>query len=130
MAALNDREAEVYDRQIRLWGAEAQKRMKDSVVLVVGCNAINAELTKNIVLSGINVALCDSGVVTAQDLGANFFLTADDIGKQVWVRRNATHYALLPANTPAVSLPARSVAHVGTSRIIVSVSLGSVSVRL
>lgn len=43
-ASLTEREAEVYDRQIRLWGLEAQRRMKDSKVLVLGLGAANAEV--------------------------------------------------------------------------------------
>lgn len=83
MSAFTAREAEVYDRQIRLWGLEAQKRMKDSVVLVAGINGVNAEVVKNLVLSGIGVCLCDPALVTLADLGANFFLTQEDVGKPV-----------------------------------------------
>ncbi len=41
---LSDREAEVYDRQIRLWGVGAQRRMRDARVLVVGLTASAAEV--------------------------------------------------------------------------------------
>lgn len=35
---------EVYDRQIRLWGTEAQSRMQNSRVLFVGMRALQAEV--------------------------------------------------------------------------------------
>lgn len=35
---------EVYDRQIRLWGLEAQSRMQNSRVLFVGMRALQAEV--------------------------------------------------------------------------------------
>ncbi len=41
---LSDREAEVYDRQIRLWGVEAQRRMQSSKVLLCGLTASVAEV--------------------------------------------------------------------------------------
>jgi len=36
--------SEVYDRQIRLWGLEAQKRMQAARVLFVGLRALQAEV--------------------------------------------------------------------------------------
>jgi ubiquitin-like 1-activating enzyme E1 A len=41
-----EREAEVYDRQIRLWGVEAQRRMRDSRVLIHGMTAVAAEVRR------------------------------------------------------------------------------------
>ena len=38
------REAEVYDRQIRLWGVEAQRRMTSSRVLIAGMGGLNCEV--------------------------------------------------------------------------------------
>lgn len=46
-------ESAVYDRQIRLWGLEAQKRMQESKVLFVGFGALQAE-----VRDGIGVRHC------------------------------------------------------------------------
>lgn len=44
--AMNAREAQVYDRQIRLWGVEAQKRLRSSHVLISGLNGVNAEVRR------------------------------------------------------------------------------------
>ena len=41
---LTEKEAAIYDRQIRLWGVEAQKRMQNSRVLFCGFRATNAEV--------------------------------------------------------------------------------------
>lgn len=79
----SDKEAEIYDRQIRLWGVEAQRQLRASKVLVVNCGALAAEVVKNIVLAGINVVLLDDQVAVEQDLGANFFLREADIGCNV-----------------------------------------------
>ena len=77
-------EARLYDRQIRLWGVEAQNRMKNSKVLVVGLRGLHTEVCKNIVLSGIHTAhLLDPGMVTISDLSAGFFYTTEDVGKNV-----------------------------------------------
>ncbi len=52
MEKLSVQEAELYDRQIRLWGAEAQQRIRGSTVLIYGMNALGAEVSKNAVLAG------------------------------------------------------------------------------
>lgn len=69
-----------YDRQIRVWGAEAQQRIQTSRVLVVGLSGLNVEVVKNIVLAGMNVTIQDASVVRAEDLSFNFFISLDDVG--------------------------------------------------
>mmetsp|Transcript_56173 Transcript_56173/g.90944 ORF Transcript_56173/g.90944 Transcript_56173/m.90944 type:complete len:342 (+) Transcript_56173:3-1028(+) len=71
-----------YDRQIRLWGLAAQQRMSGAQVLVCGMRGLAAEVCKNIVLAGVgNVALMDSALVIEEDLGGQFFLGEEDVGK-------------------------------------------------
>ncbi|MCO5569322.1 hypothetical protein L7F22_023034 [Adiantum nelumboides] len=50
---LTEQEAAVYDRQIRVWGVEAQRRLSRGRVLVIGMYNVLAEVCKNIVLAGI-----------------------------------------------------------------------------
>lgn len=74
----------LYDRQIRLWGIDAQKRMASSRVLVYGITGLSAEVCKNIVLSGVgNVCIMDNGKVTPSLLGSNFFINEKQIGENV-----------------------------------------------
>lgn len=82
---LTDKEAEQYDRQIRLWGAEAQKRMRNSCMLIIGCNGLGAEIIKNIVLAGISIIIIDDQFVQENDLETQFFLTQSDIGQNVCI---------------------------------------------
>lgn len=51
--------SDVYDRQIRLWGAEAQKKMQEARVLYVHVTGTTAEVLKNLVLAGVSATLCD-----------------------------------------------------------------------
>jgi len=78
--ALGAKESALYDRQIRLWGVEAQNRMQKSKVFVLGFRGVHCEVVKNIVLAGINVVLYDRGNVTPDDLASNFFLRPEDVG--------------------------------------------------
>jgi ubiquitin-like 1-activating enzyme E1 A len=74
---LTGEEAAVYDRQIRLWGLDAQRRLAASAVLITGAaNCMLAqELAKNLVLSGI--ASLTLAPAAADTPGAGGFLGAD-----------------------------------------------------
>ncbi|CAN0097045.1 unnamed protein product, partial [Heterosigma akashiwo] len=77
----DEKENEIYDRQIRLWGLEAQKRMRSSKVFFAGINALSLEVCKNLVLAGVSVTLQDSRTVTAEDTASHFLFSEQDIGK-------------------------------------------------
>ena len=89
---VSSREAQVYDRQIRLWGLEAQKRMQASKILISGMRALNAEVCKNLVLAGFSCTIQDHCDVSVADTGAQFFLTAEDVGKNVSSTRGFRAY--------------------------------------
>ncbi|CEP06929.1 hypothetical protein [Parasitella parasitica] len=75
-------EAAIYDRQIRLWGLDAQQRIGKASILIAGMRALSNEICKNIALAGVaSITLLDHQTVTEFDLGAQFFLTEDNIGQ-------------------------------------------------
>jgi len=53
MGRLTADEAAVYDRQIRVWGAEAQGRLGAARVALWGCGPLAAEAAKNLALAGV-----------------------------------------------------------------------------
>lgn len=56
--------------------------------------ALANEVAKNLVLAGIgSLTIQDSEVVTEDDLGAQFFISEQDVGKNV--RRIQSHHAIL-----------------------------------
>ncbi|KAL4250553.1 ubiquitin-activating E1 family protein [Abortiporus biennis] len=80
---ITEDEAAVYDRQIRLWGLEAQQRMRNATILVVRLKGVATEAIKNIVLAGIGtLIIMDSENVSEEDLGAGFFFRDEDVGKK------------------------------------------------
>lgn len=75
--ATNDK----YDRQLRLWGANGQRALGDTCVVLVGGTAAGTETLKNLVLPGIgSFCVIDDALVTKEDVASNFFVTAP-IGK-------------------------------------------------
>lgn len=59
-------EAALYDRGIRLWGVNAQQKLRESRVLVLGFSVCGAEVCKNLVLAGINsLTIVDNSPKTA-----------------------------------------------------------------
>ncbi|PWN96142.1 hypothetical protein FA09DRAFT_346764 [Tilletiopsis washingtonensis] len=78
---VDEAEAALYDRQIRLWGLEAQNRMRRSHILLAGLGGVATEALKNIVLAGVGrVSLLDDAPVQPGDLEAGFFWREDDVG--------------------------------------------------
>ena len=77
-------EIALYDRQIRLWGAQAQERIRSAKILLVSLRALGTEIAKNLTLAGINsLTIIDDEAVTEEDLGAQYFVREEDIGKPV-----------------------------------------------
>ena len=72
-----------YDRQLRLWGANGQKALMEARVLLLGAGPAGTETLKNLVLPGIgSFTVVDGADVTISDLGNNFFLEEEQIGKK------------------------------------------------
>ncbi|KAJ9140146.1 hypothetical protein P3X46_030827 [Hevea brasiliensis] len=76
---LTEQETALYDRQIRVWGADAQRRLSKSHILVYGMKGTAAEFCKNIVLAGVgSLTLVDDGAVTEDALSSNFLILPDE----------------------------------------------------
>jgi ubiquitin-like 1-activating enzyme E1 A len=59
-------------------------RIRTANILLVSIKALANEIAKNLVLAGIgSLTLADHEVVTEQDLGAQFFISDADVGKNV-----------------------------------------------
>ncbi|KAI4387992.1 hypothetical protein MLD38_000371 [Melastoma candidum] len=69
---LTEEETALYDRQIRVWGADAQRRLSKASILVCG---ITGTLAENVVLAGVGcVTLVDDRSPTEDALSANFLV--------------------------------------------------------
>jgi ubiquitin-like 1-activating enzyme E1 A len=86
-------ESDVYDRQIRLWGAESQAKMKNSKVLYIHVTGTSTEVLKNMVLAGVAATLCDPRPMEAMDLAPHFFSPLKSAKK---VKYNSVAHAVQP----------------------------------
>ncbi|PSS07657.1 SUMO-activating enzyme subunit 1A like [Actinidia chinensis var. chinensis] len=76
---LTEQETALYDRQIRVWGADAQRRLSKAHILVSGLKGTVAEFCKNVVLAGVgSLTLIDDRPVTEEALSANFLIAPDE----------------------------------------------------
>ncbi|CAH9133237.1 unnamed protein product [Cuscuta epithymum] len=76
---LTEQETAIYDRQIRVWGVDAQRRLSKSHVFVSGLKGTVVEFCKNIVLAGVgSLTLNDDHMVTNDLLSANFLIPPDE----------------------------------------------------
>lgn len=71
-----------YDRQLRLWGDHGQAALEASQVCLINATAMGTEILKSLVLPGIGgFTIVDGKKVSEEDVGSNFFLEADSVGK-------------------------------------------------
>eukprot|EP00944_MAST-04C_sp_MAST-4C-sp1_P014587 g14587.t1 len=71
-----------YSRQIGAYGLETMGRLISLDVLIVGMRGVGIECAKNLCLAGPrSVTVCDPNKVYMRDLGSNFFLSKEDVGK-------------------------------------------------
>eukprot|EP01054_Gregarina_sp_Poly1_P010812 Gregarina_sp_Poly_1__10811@NODE_833_length_6080_cov_60_392483_g584_i1_p3_GENE_NODE_833_length_6080_cov_60_392483_g584_i1NODE_833_length_6080_cov_60_392483_g584_i1_p3_ORF_typecomplete_len285_score24_75ThiF/PF00899_21/3_2e10_NODE_833_length_6080_cov_60_392483_g584_i151345988 len=56
---LTEEEVKLYDRQIRLWGVEAQQRISQSRIVLFRLHNYHSEVGKNLAAAGFNLTLCD-----------------------------------------------------------------------
>ncbi|XP_015352138.1 SUMO-activating enzyme subunit 1 isoform X7 [Marmota marmota marmota] len=79
---ISEEEAAQYDRQIRLWGLEAQKRLRASRVLLVGMKGLGAEIAKNLILAGVKgLTMLDHEQVSPEDPRAQFLIRTGSVGR-------------------------------------------------
>ncbi|KAL8673170.1 MAG: hypothetical protein Q9168_002399 [Polycauliona sp. 1 TL-2023] len=74
-----------YDRQLRLWAASGQQALEEAHILLLndgGPGVVGVETLKNLILPGIgSYTIVDGATVAEKDLGINFFLTDESLGK-------------------------------------------------
>ncbi|XP_056134447.1 NEDD8-activating enzyme E1 regulatory subunit [Lampris incognitus] len=79
MAAVKEQK---YDRQLRLWGDHGQETLENAHVCLINATASGTEILKNLVLPGIGAfTIVDGHTVSGEDVGNNFFLSNNSIGK-------------------------------------------------
>lgn len=105
MAEITEDQAAIYDRQLRVWGAEVQKRLTSARVLIAGFGGLAAEIAKNIVLAGVgSVSLLDDTSCSAYGQ-PNFLIPADKAGSGALSVASAA-VATLQAMNPLVNVAA------------------------
>eukprot|EP00240_Pyramimonas_obovata_P000304 CAMPEP_0118925072 /NCGR_PEP_ID=MMETSP1169-20130426/2996_1 /TAXON_ID=36882 /ORGANISM="Pyramimonas obovata, Strain CCMP722" /LENGTH=1012 /DNA_ID=CAMNT_0006866271 /DNA_START=199 /DNA_END=3237 /DNA_ORIENTATION=- len=73
---------DLHSRQLAVYGRETFRRLVGADVLIVGLRGLGVECAKNIVLAGVKgLTIQDTGLVELKDLGAQFYLKEDDVGK-------------------------------------------------
>jgi len=71
-----------YDRQIRLWGVQGQRRLGQAKVALLGCSGAGIEALKNLVLPGVGqVDIWDTEKIIVEDLSQSFFYEYESVGR-------------------------------------------------
>ena len=73
-----------YDRQLRMWGADGQRKLNLAKIVCLGLTPAGTEALKNLVLPGIGfIRIVSDAKVTERELGRNFFLRPESVGKDI-----------------------------------------------
>lgn len=76
-------DTDLYSRQIGTFGMEAMGKLVQMKVLISGLRGLGVEMAKNLILAGpAVVVLHDNAMVELRDLGANFYLSEEDVGRR------------------------------------------------
>lgn len=76
-------DTDLYSRQIGTFGMETMGKLIQMKVLISGLRGLGVETAKNLILAGpAAVVLHDDALAEKRDLGSNFYLTDDDVGKR------------------------------------------------
>lgn len=82
---------------------KAQEKIRSANVLIITMKALANEIAKNLVLAGIgSLTVVDHEIVTEADLGAQFFLSAED--NPIGTNRAAASAAVIQRLNPRVSV--------------------------
>lgn len=86
MSSLSSSEAEIYDRQLRVWGIDCQQSITASRILCCSLNGSTIEMLKNLILAGVGqISIWDSHTTIAPELFANNYclsMPGNEIPKQ------------------------------------------------
>lgn len=109
-----DAHTQRYDRQLRLWASSGQASLESSHVLLIGATHLGAQVLKNLILPGVGAfTVLDGQQVGVNDIGNNFFLEPDSVGKE-----RATEVAkFLSELNPSVKSHARVAVSVQIERL-------------
>ena len=74
---------DLQSRTLFTYGIETLKKLSKMKILIVGMRGLGVETAKNIILTGPEeVDIYDPSLVKINDLGSNFFLSEEDVGKK------------------------------------------------
>ena len=74
---------DLYSRSIFTYGIETIQRISTLKVFIYGLRGLGIEIAKNIILNGCEeISVYDPTIVKINDLGSNFYLNENDVGKK------------------------------------------------
>ena len=80
---MNQIDINLYSRQILLYGMDTMIKINKIKAIIVGLRGLGIEISKNIILSGINeISIFDENICTNSDLTSNFYISEEDINKK------------------------------------------------
>ena len=73
----------LYSRQISTYGMDIMIKINNIKVIIVGLRGLGIEISKNIILTGVNeVAIFDDSICKISDISSNFYIKESDVNNK------------------------------------------------
>ena len=82
-ASVSKQNDAIYDRQIRLWGADSQKKITSTNILYLNPSPLTCEILKNLLLAGISATLSTPNTLQKTAVQPMLFVDATMIGENI-----------------------------------------------
>lgn len=70
----------LYSRQISTYGMDIMIKINNIKVIIVGLRGLGVEISKNIILTGVNeISIFDDNICTISDISSNFYISEKDV---------------------------------------------------
>jgi len=80
---MNKIDVNLFSRQILTYGMDTMSKINNIKVIIVGLRGLGIEVSKNIILTGVNkVSIFDDNICKISDLSSNFYISEEDINKK------------------------------------------------
>lgn len=93
---LDQADEERYERQVRLFGAEGQRRLKRATAVVVGAGGLGSSVSTYLAVAGVGRIVVDGDVVEMSNLNRQILHGATDIGRPKAISAAETILGLNP----------------------------------
>ena len=76
-------DTKLYSRQISTYGMDTMLKINHIKVIIIGLRGLGVEISKNIILTGVNeISIFDDNICAISDISSNFYISQKDVNEK------------------------------------------------